>query len=68
MTARKIARHIITMIVILVALTALAIWLDLGPAVRSRAVRSQVRQARVAAYLLSIQLLMNSSDSGRSTR
>jgi hypothetical protein len=33
-TARKIARHIITMIVILVALTALAIWLDLGPAVQ----------------------------------
>lgn len=35
MTARKIARHIITMIVILVALTALAIWLGLGPVVHS---------------------------------
>ena len=33
LTARKIARHIITMIVILVALTALAIWLGLGPVV-----------------------------------
>ena len=35
LTARKIARHIIVMIVILVALTALAIWLGLGPVVHS---------------------------------
>ena len=34
LTPPKIARHIITVIVILVVLTALAIWLDLGPAVQ----------------------------------
>ncbi len=34
LTARNIARHVITLIVILVALTALAIWLGIGPAVQ----------------------------------
>ena len=34
-TPRKIARHVIQLIVILVALSALAIWLGLGPVVHS---------------------------------
>ena len=37
MTARKVARHIIILIVILVTLTALSIWLELGPVVHSSA-------------------------------
>ena len=37
LTARNIARHIIILIVILVTLTALAIWLELGPVVHSSA-------------------------------
>jgi hypothetical protein len=37
LTARKVARHILIMIVLLVALTALAIWLGLGPVVHSSA-------------------------------
>ena len=35
LTARQIARHIIILIVILVTLTALSIWLELGPVVHS---------------------------------
>ena len=37
LTARKIARHIILVIVVLVVLSALAIWLGLGPVVHSAA-------------------------------
>ena len=33
---RNIARHVIVLIVILVALSALAIWLGLGPVVHSQ--------------------------------
>jgi hypothetical protein len=36
---RTIARHVIVLIVILVALSALAIWLGLGPVVHSQADR-----------------------------
>ena len=35
LTARQIAFHIIILIVILVTLTALSIWLELGPVVHS---------------------------------
>ena len=35
MTPRNIVRHVIFMIVILVALSAVAIWLGLGPIVHS---------------------------------
>jgi hypothetical protein len=37
LTARKIARHILILVVVLVALSALAIWLGLGPVVYSSA-------------------------------
>ena len=33
---RNIVRHVIVLVVILVALSALAIWLGLGPVVHSR--------------------------------
>jgi predicted small integral membrane protein len=36
MTPGKIARHVVLFAVILLVLTAVAIWLDLGPVVHSR--------------------------------
>jgi hypothetical protein len=46
LTARHIARQIIILIVILVTLTALAIWLELGPVVHSSALKLGPRSAQ----------------------
>jgi hypothetical protein len=41
-TPRKIARHIIILIVILIAISALAIWLGIGPVVHSLAATARI--------------------------